>query len=293
MARSYLNFEKLVAIPSSRQPIVSHPILGFGPFLLSSPQVNGRSGRSPALPCPVSTCLLPWRFRRWKRTLLLAALGRGVMREACQHDWCDRLKYECGIDNADTAAGMISGAKDQPHLVEARWQWLLAANGLRFDPWDHQERRADSPEWTVLRQRWKAEQPKELLRELTIQKESIRYIEPKIVSGNATMGHFHTLSTGLIRFFWPPQAHPLGESLLRSKATTAPRSMDPPADWGHAPGCHEAPTIGDGLLPFFLLSGDRARLSPLELWPLQGSAWFRTPDPGRCPGTPAKNRTPP
>ena len=38
----------------------------------------------------------------------LASHGRAVMREAYQHDWCDRLKYECGIDNADTAAGMIT-----------------------------------------------------------------------------------------------------------------------------------------------------------------------------------------
>ena len=107
----------------------------------------------------------------------LASLGRAVMREAYQHNWCDRLKYECGIDNVDTAAGMISCAKDQPHLVEARWQWLLATDGLRFDPWDHQERPEDAPEWNEMRQRWEVEQTKELPREVTIQKEAIRYIE--------------------------------------------------------------------------------------------------------------------
>lgn len=125
-----------------------------------------------------------YQWDDWQREALasgldaqLTALGRAVMREACQHNWCDRLKYECGIDNADTAAGMIACAKDQPYLMGARWQWLLATDGLRFDPWEHQERREDSPEWTELRHRWDAEQTKELPREVTLQKEAIRYIE--------------------------------------------------------------------------------------------------------------------
>jgi hypothetical protein len=124
----------------------------------------------------------PWDD--WQREALaaglspeVAALGRAVMREAYQHHWCDRLKYECGIDNADTAAGMIACAKDQPWLTERRWQWLLITDGLRFDPWEHQERREDSPEWNELRQRWEAEQTKELPREAALQKEAIRYIE--------------------------------------------------------------------------------------------------------------------
>lgn len=133
----------------------------------------------------ITGCLpgaFPWDD--WQRNALasgidaqLATLGRSVMREASQHDWCDRLKYECGIDNADTAAGMIACAKDQPHLVEARWQWLLATDGLRFDPWEHQERSEHSPEWTELRHRWEAEQTKELPREVILKKEAIRHIE--------------------------------------------------------------------------------------------------------------------
>ena len=124
----------------------------------------------------------PWDD--WQREALasglnatLAALGRTVMREAYQHNWCDRLKYECGIDNADIATAMIAWAKDQPHLMEARWHWLLATGGLRVDPWEHHERPEDSPEWTGLRQRWAAEQTKELPREAALQKEAIRYIE--------------------------------------------------------------------------------------------------------------------
>ncbi len=107
----------------------------------------------------------------------LAALGRSVMREAYQHGWCESLRYECGVNQPGTAAGMIACAKDQPHLVGARWQWLLAADGLRIDPWEQRELPEDSPAWTQLRRRWEAEQTKELPREVTIQKEAIRYIE--------------------------------------------------------------------------------------------------------------------
>lgn len=87
----------------------------------------------------------------------LATLGRAVMREAYQHDWCDRLKYECGIDNPDTAAGIIACAKEQPFLTENRWQWLLVTDGLRFDPWTREEWRESDLEWNEMRRRWQAE----------------------------------------------------------------------------------------------------------------------------------------
>lgn len=106
----------------------------------------------------------------------LAALGRSVMREAYQHDWCAQLKYECGLDNQDTAAGMIACAREQPHLAESRWQWLLATDGLRFDPWEHQERSEDSPEWNALLLRWQAEQSKAVSLEVALQREAIGYI---------------------------------------------------------------------------------------------------------------------
>lgn len=104
----------------------------------------------------------PWD--QWQREALesglnpdLATLGRAVMREAYQHDWCEGLKYECGIDNPETAAGMIACAKEQPFLVETRWQWLLATDGLRFDPWDREEWPEAAPEWNEMLRRWLAE----------------------------------------------------------------------------------------------------------------------------------------
>lgn len=108
----------------------------------------------------------PWDL--WQREALdaglapeLAALGRSVMREAYQHDWCDRLKYECGINNPHTAAGMILCAKDQPFLTETRWQWLLATDGLRFDPWERAEWSEDDLEWNQMLKRWQAERAAE------------------------------------------------------------------------------------------------------------------------------------
>ena len=104
----------------------------------------------------------PWDH--WERDALaaglnqdLATLGRAVMREAYQHDWCEDLKYECGIDNPDTAAGMISCAKEQPFLVETRWQWLLATDGLRFDPWERAEWPEAAPKWNEMFRRWQTE----------------------------------------------------------------------------------------------------------------------------------------
>ena len=126
----------------------------------------------------------PWD--EWKQEALaagldaqLAALGRAVMREAYQHDWCDQLKYECGIDNPDTAAWMIACAKDQPHLTEARWQWLMTTDGLHFDPWKHEEWSETAPEWTQMRQLWETEnfQENEWPVFVRLQREAIRYIE--------------------------------------------------------------------------------------------------------------------
>ncbi|RYD26705.1 MAG: hypothetical protein EOP86_25555 [Verrucomicrobiaceae bacterium] len=104
----------------------------------------------------------PWDD--WQREALaaglspeLAALGRAVMREAYQHNWCAQLKYESGIDNPDTAAGMILCAKSQPYLTESRWQWLLETDGLRFDPWHRAEWQESSPEWNEMRLRWQME----------------------------------------------------------------------------------------------------------------------------------------
>jgi hypothetical protein len=107
----------------------------------------------------------------------LASLGRAVMREAYQHDWCHRLKYECGIDNPDTAAGMVTSAKDQPQLTAARWQWLLATDGLRFDPWERNEWSEESLEWREMRRRWDAETDKDLQPDVALQREACRYIE--------------------------------------------------------------------------------------------------------------------
>jgi hypothetical protein len=109
----------------------------------------------------------------------LAMLGRDVMREAYQHDWCESLKDECGIDNPDTAASMIACAKGQPHLMHDRWQWLMATDGLRFDPWKFQERPEDSPAWREMRRRWEAEMPEEknLPQEAFLLREAYRYIE--------------------------------------------------------------------------------------------------------------------
>mgnify|MGYP000904091721 CR=1 FL=1 len=81
------------------------------------------------------------------------------------------------FDNVDTAAGMISCAKDQPHLVEARWQWLLATDGLRFDPWERNEWPEESLEWREMRRRWDAETDTDLQPDVVLQREACRYIE--------------------------------------------------------------------------------------------------------------------
>ena len=102
----------------------------------------------------------PWDD--WERSALasglaadLATLGRAVMREACQHGWCQRLKAECGLH--DEGRAMLRGVLAHPRRTAARWQWLMATDGLRFDPWDHREFYEDSPCWNALRARWDRE----------------------------------------------------------------------------------------------------------------------------------------
>jgi len=105
----------------------------------------------------------PWD--EWQREALaagleasLAALGRSLMREAYQHDWCERLKAECGW--SDEGRAMLRRVLAHPRRTAARWEWLLATDGLRFDPWEHREHYEDSPCWNRLRSRWNREQAK-------------------------------------------------------------------------------------------------------------------------------------
>jgi hypothetical protein len=133
----------------------------------------------------------PWD--EWERSALaaglspeLAALGRSLMREAYQHDWCERLKAECGW--SDEGRAMLRRVLAHPRRTAARWEWLLSTDGLRFDPWEHREPRhasgraeidnaqhcpqgeppgavarqhyEDSPCWNRLRSKWNREQAK-------------------------------------------------------------------------------------------------------------------------------------
>lgn len=108
----------------------------------------------------------------------LAGLGRFLMREAYQHDWCEVLKQECGLLSDSVAQGMIDCALQEPELTADRWQWLLATDGLRFDPWQHDERSEDSMAWTEMRQRWEAENvPAGINETLEMKREAIRFIE--------------------------------------------------------------------------------------------------------------------
>lgn len=104
----------------------------------------------------------PWDD--WQREALaagvaadLAQLGRAVMREAHQHAWCDSLKYECGAGHEGSAKGMILEAKECPERCRSRWEWLLATDGLRCDPWDQSEMSPRDSCWTELRHRWENE----------------------------------------------------------------------------------------------------------------------------------------
>lgn len=105
----------------------------------------------------------PWDD--WQRGALaaglapeLAALGRSLMREADQHCWCERLRVECGWN--DTGRAMLARVLAHPRRTAARWEWLMATDGLRFDPWEHREYYEDSPCWKRLRSKWDREQAK-------------------------------------------------------------------------------------------------------------------------------------
>ena len=89
----------------------------------------------------------------------LAALGRSLMREADQHDWCERLKVECGWNDAGRA--MLARLLAHPRRTAARLEWLYATDGLRFDPWERDEYCEDSPCWKSMRRKWDGEQQRE------------------------------------------------------------------------------------------------------------------------------------
>jgi hypothetical protein len=74
----------------------------------------------------------PWD--EWRQRALaagiddaLAWLGRGVMREAYNHDWSERLRHECGW--SDEGATMLELALAQPGEAARRWEWLLSTDG--------------------------------------------------------------------------------------------------------------------------------------------------------------------
>jgi len=120
-----------------------------------------------ALDARLFTCsagAYPWDD--WERSALasglaadLAGLGRSVMREAYNHAWCGRLKKECGW--SDDGRAMRRRVTAQPGRTAARWEWLLATDGLRFDPWERREHSEDSPCWNALRAKWDREQAKD------------------------------------------------------------------------------------------------------------------------------------
>lgn len=120
---------------------------------MTAPHTTALDDRLPAC----SAGAYPWDD--WERSALtcglaaeLANLGRAVMREAYQHVWCGRLKVECGLH--DEGRGMLRRVLAHPRRTAARWAWLMATDGLRFDPWDHAEYYEDSPCWNALRARW-------------------------------------------------------------------------------------------------------------------------------------------
>jgi hypothetical protein len=83
----------------------------------------------------------PWDD--WERMALasglaadLANLGRAVMREAYNHAWCGRLRKECGW--GDEGRAMLARVTALPRRTAGRLEWLLATDGLRFDPWQRQ-----------------------------------------------------------------------------------------------------------------------------------------------------------
>lgn len=106
-----------------------------------------------------------WPWDEWERMALaaglareLASLGRSLMREADQHCWCERLRAECGWH--DEGRAMLRRLRTQPRRTAARLNWLYATDGLRFDPWEHDEYAEDSPCWKAMRRRWDREMAK-------------------------------------------------------------------------------------------------------------------------------------
>ncbi len=121
---------------------------------------------APVAPRPPFCAPGDWPWDHWERFALasglasgLATLGRAVMREADQHAWCERLKKECGW--SDGGRAMLARVQKRPARTVARWHWLLQTDGLRFDPWDHDEYYEDSPCWKTMRAKWDREQSRE------------------------------------------------------------------------------------------------------------------------------------
>jgi hypothetical protein len=145
------------------------PIKKVPPGLTHFTQTDATPMNTTALDARLLACsagAYPWDD--WERSALasglaadLASLGRSVMREAYNHAWCERLKKECGW--SAEGRSMLRRVLAHPRRTAARWNWLLATDGLRFDPWEHREFYEDSPCWKPLRARWNREQVKEAL----------------------------------------------------------------------------------------------------------------------------------
>ena len=61
----------------------------------------------------------------------------------------------------NSSRAMLARVLKRPSRTVARWLWLLQTDGLRFDPWQHEEFYEDSPCWKTMRQRWNREQSRE------------------------------------------------------------------------------------------------------------------------------------
>ena len=53
---------------------------------------------------------------------------------------------------------MLARVRKRPARTVARWHWLLQTDGLRFDPWQHEEYYEDSPCWKTFRAKWNRQQ---------------------------------------------------------------------------------------------------------------------------------------